>query len=134
MQSDIFINDIGSGIECTATKFVDDTELCGAVDVLEGRDAIQRDLDRLERWACANLMKYKAKGKVLHLGGGNLQYQYRWGDEGIESSPVEKNSGILVDEKLDMTQQCTLAAHKIDCIQSCIKSSMASRSRRILPL
>ncbi|GAB0179786.1 mitochondrial enolase superfamily member 1 [Grus japonensis] len=74
----ISVGDMDSGIECTLSKFGDDTKLCGVVDMLEGRDAIQRDLDRLERWACANCMKFnKAKCKVLHVDRRNPKHNYR---------------------------------------------------------
>jgi len=77
----------------------------------------------------------KAKCKVLHRGWDNPKHKSRLGGEWIESNPEEKDLGVLVYKKLNMTQQCVLTAQKTIGIHGCIKISMASRSRElILPL
>ena len=85
-------------------KFADDTKLRGAADMLEVKDAIQRDLYRLERWAHASLTKFnKAKCKVLHPGWADPKHKYRLGREWLESSPEEKDLRVSVDERLNMS-------------------------------
>ncbi|GAB0207568.1 triadin [Grus japonensis] len=96
----ICVGNMDSGIECTLSKFAQNAKLCDALHTLERRDSIQRDLDRLERWARVSRMKFnKAKCKVLHMGWHNPKHNYRLGRDWIESSPEEKEHAGAGEER-----------------------------------
>jgi len=74
----------------------------------------------------------KGKCRVLHLGRNNPMHQYRLGVDLLECSSVERNLGVLVDDKTTMSQQCALVAKKASGLLGFIKRSVASRSREVL--
>ncbi|GAB0175971.1 mitochondrial enolase superfamily member 1 [Grus japonensis] len=120
--------------ECTLSRFADDTRLRGVADMPEGHAAIQRDLERLEKWANRNLMKFnKEKCKVLHLGRKKPRHVYMLRATKLGSSLAEKELGVLVDTKFDVNQQCALAANKAIGVVGCIRQSVASRLREVRP-
>ncbi|PKU42310.1 reverse hypothetical protein [Limosa lapponica baueri] len=130
----ISINDLDDGTECTINKFTDDVKLGGVTDKPESRVVIQRSLDRLEKWANGNLIKFN-KLEVLHMRKNKPIHQYMVGATQLKSSLAEKHLRVLVNTKLNMSQQCALVTKKDNGVLGCIKQSISSRLREvILPL
>jgi len=81
-------------------------------------DAEYFSVDRLEKWADRNLMKFN-KCKVLQLGRNNPMHGYMLGTTQLERSLAEKDLRVLVDTRLNISQRCAVAIKKTNSILGC---------------
>ena len=89
---------------------------------MESCAAIQQDLDRLESWAGKYQMRFnKCEYRVLHVGRNNHMHQYRLGDDLLEVGSAEKDLDVLVNNSLEMSQQCALVAKNANGILGSIE-------------
>ena len=115
-------------IENTLIGFADDTKLNGAVGILEGKDTIQRELDSIKMHGHKNLTRFNKTSRKLYFCQDSPRYENRLREEDIKNDPGEKYMRVLVDEKLDVSQQwCALAAWKANSFLGCIKRGVVSR-------
>ncbi|KAJ7418993.1 rna-directed dna polymerase from mobile element jockey-like [Willisornis vidua] len=124
----------GDGPEHTLSTSASNTKLEGVADVPGGSVSIQRDLSGLEKWDNRNFMEFsKENFQILHSGRNNHRNQYLLENTQLESSLAEKDLGVLVITKLNMSQKHTFVAKKINVILGCIRPSVASKSRGVMP-
>lgn len=119
-----FVGDRDSGTEHTLSEFAHTTKLWGAVSMLERRDAIQRDWTGLRSGTSWSWTRYGPP-----LGSGQSQAHTQVGKRSDWEPLCREGLGGMVDEKVNMSQQCALTAPKAKGILGCIKRSVASRVR-----
>ena len=70
--------------------------------------------------------------KGFALGPEEPQHLYILEGAVLESSSAEKDPGVLMDDKLNISQQCALAAQKANGILGSIRRGVASRDREVI--
>lgn len=103
----VFINYLDSEIKCIFSKFAGNTKLSTVVDTTEGKDDVQKDLDILHPWKESPWEPDERPNARC----STLVQSTDW-ENSFESSPLGKDLEVLVDKKLDTSQQCSLAAQE----------------------
>jgi len=77
----------------------------------------------------------KSQCRILHLGWSNAGHKYKLGDEWLESSPAERDLGVLAGSRLHRSQPRALATQRANSTLGCIRHSTTRWSEEeIVPL
>ena len=121
----IYINDLDEEIISKLSKFADDTKLCKGIRNTEDVNILQGDLDALHNWATDWQMQFNTdKCSVIHLGHNNQHHKYKLGDKSLKSSVKEKDLGIIVDDKMKFSEQCSAAVKKVNSTLALIRRAI----------
>ncbi|TRZ05801.1 hypothetical protein HGM15179_021306 [Zosterops borbonicus] len=131
----ICIDGLDEGIESSISRFADDTKLGVSVDLLEGRRAVHRALDRLEPGPKSNHGRLnKTKGRVLPFGHNNARSVPGWGQSGWRVARQKGSWGSAGQQAGHEAAVCP-GGQEGQWPLAWIRNGVASRSREvILPL
>ena len=129
----IFINDLLLGILSALSLFADDSKLFSRIVRSEGKlnsengernQTLQDDLNAVLEWAKKWKMEFNvSKCKIMHLGHNNPMISYSMGGSNLEVTEVEKDLGVLIDNKLDFGNHIRCIVGKANRVLGMIRVS-----------
>ena len=121
----IFINDLPDTVNSNVLLFADDTKIFSKIVNPTDNDTLQQDIHQLHNWSSTwQLPFHPGKCKVLHLGGQNKdEHVYHMDNVPLERSDVEKDLGVLIDNKLSFSPHIDHAIKKANSVMGIIRRS-----------
>ena len=131
----VFINDMPNSVLSTCNMFADDTKVYKEINNPEDHKALQLDLDRMNEWSHRWQLPFnETKCKCMHFGGRNPKLTYEMNNHSLESTNVERDLGVVVDDLLKFHRHTAAAVRKANSVLGIIKKSFATLDKVTLPL
>ena len=129
----LYIDDIDDGLTSNISKFADDTKIYKEVSTIVDNISMQKDIDRMVKWAETWQMKFNIqKCKSLHAGHNNKNFCYSMGPEWLSQDMQEKDLGVIVSNDLKPSNQCIEARNKANKMLGYIGSKVEYKSKDVI--
>lgn len=83
-------------------------------------------------YICYCMKLKKAKDRDFHLGTHNPQTQLRLWATWLDSSIMKRDLGVLVEKRLNMSEQSSVVAKQANRMLSCINKGIVSRGKDVI--
>ena len=111
----IYVNDIYTDLFSKICKFADDTKIGRAVATEDEVQLVRDDLKNLAKWAIDWQMLFNVeKCVVMHIGTNNKLHSYNMNNATLKTIDVERDLRVIIDKNGKYSEQCLMAAQKIE--------------------
>ena len=128
-----FINDMPDVLSCLVKIFADDTKAYSSVQSSDKKLELQENIDKLLEWTEKWQIKFNSdKCKVLHLRKNNPCYTYSMKGSDLESTNVEKDLGVHVDDKLNFEFHITESIKKANRMVGMLSRFLVTKDKDVM--
>lgn len=134
----LFINGLPKLIKSMSKLYADDSKILGKSDTAAERDIIQSDLNSIVEWTDRALLRLNfQKCKVMHLGKGNVKYDYTIHDSvtnqtySLVKTTEEKDLGVTFSSDLKWNKHVDNITHKANTALRSLKNTFTCRDKKL---